>query len=296
MQIEPIGAVACLTALTKMVSNPNGSWQATNNEQRTLLDAIPKFKEILTGLTEEEMRAFASNDYQELNKLLEEAGYPEAKLNPFNPSDFGAVAILDISFEWRHPGLTEDAGRRKIEINGKPAFRLCSNYQPEHGVLFAALNEEAKHPVVAVPTKKEGDHVLLYRTDEKREGFELYEFAESLIEPSFSHKLIIGEQEFVGVDIPMVDYNTTNDLSWLVGMTHGPDRIAQAKQQVRFKMNHNGGRGGSGTAMSATRGSIPHFYQIDGPFVFAYYRKNVGPILAVYVEENSFKDPGNLDL
>lgn len=282
---ELMGITASVDAFETFLKYPDATtWQFQTTAQSEFLRVFPVYQKALTLYSPQELHVFVAQSHVPLNAELKKAGY-SIELEPFDQPSIGAVSIIDLNFEWLNVGITEDDDKPLV-INGKPSFRLSagSHQYGKHDVQFSETS--TGETVVGMSTKVDGDYIVLCPHKEKIAGVALYEFARRLInlDYQFEHDV------FEGVEIPMVDYRVQMNIEWLKGMRYGDAHVAQAKQEVTFKMNHNGGCAGSGTAMVVSKGPSPKFFTINGPFVFVYCRNNT-PLFACYVTEQFFKDP-----
>lgn len=280
--VDPIGLAAAMFQI-EHAPGVSGPWTANGPEQQAFLDRYLDHQHVSEGLVSgSELLAFASNRYQAINKAAVDAGYPSIQLNPFPETDMGAIAVVNLKFLWQVPGILNDG--KPFNVNGNPAFRLTND---THGVQFANLHTDFQDDwVIKIPTSTPGDTVFIYPY--KRQpvtGLEFYGFMNTL------HQHIYDvSRTWEGVQLPMVSFRKDYDLSWAIGMRCGGHQLSQAKQAAMFDMDHNGGKGGSGTALAVTR-SVPKFFEVNGPFGFVLHRQGVGSIMVCAITEEYFKEP-----
>jgi serine protease inhibitor len=99
----------------------------------------------------------------------------------------------------------------------------------------------------------------------------------------------------------MIDMNTEDDLSWLIGMRTvdeqgNPWRISQAKQQTKLRLNEKGARAQSAAAIGCgTLSMPPPPFIVDRPFVFWVMRAGIDlPLFVSYITPEHWKEPADL--
>jgi hypothetical protein len=230
-----------------------------------------------------ELRGLASRSIAELNRLLEQAGYP-IRLAQGQGNDFGAVAFQDVSVQWQQLGTARPIHLGGIEYHG---FVLKGD--------AVKIGRSDRHPKpIAVITTANGDTVSMTRVNQVLNTWQLLDLYTTLSES----KLGKDDSSYEGVHVPKVCLDQEVDLSWLEGLalqgSEDGGRVSQAKQFTRLRMNEFGARAASGFAVAVMR-SMPSYLTMDGPFVLIMERPGVKtPTFLGVIDTDSFKDPGQL--
>ena len=105
-----------------------------------------------------------------------------------------------------------------------------------------------------------------------------------------------------GLVFPMVDASTTDDLSWLVGMSTSNAQgtvleVTQARQSSTLRMNETGFRARAATSIEYTLGRTrrrrPHV--IDRPFLLWIERPGLSqPLFVAWLDQACWKRPADL--
>lgn len=259
-------------------------------EQERYLPWLSKLNEQVHLFSAEELKAVASANVEEINAFLKEGGF-DITLDPFqNPNDFGTASIMSVLVKWKAPGE-----ERWLSYNGEDvkAARL------DDGVCFYR-QDGYEHPIARISTET-GDKVYMTIADGSLEGLDLLEKVNSLTDADDS------TYEFDGVTFPMVLLDQEVDIEFFKGMyfvgtgaagDSGMLRIAQAKQQTKFKMNHLGAKAESaaafGMAFECCAMPKPEMV-IDKPFYIWMTRPGMDmPYFAGYIDPADWKDPGEI--
>ena len=263
---------------------PARQWTPTNDEQEAFLPTFLVARGELGRFSERELRAWVSRDAAELNAILEREGFA-IRVPELGRDDLGMVSILDVLVEW-----IEEGDRTDLRCDGVryPAVRLDAF----HGV----TSPVHPHPIAVLNTRS-GDRLCLTVADRAREGFDLLatiEAIRSVREPSST--------TFRDLVFPMVDLDQQVELDWIVGMRTNdldgrPVVIEHGVQQTKLRINLKGAHVESAAAITMVTGMQPDFAEnlvIDRPFFCWIERDGVTePILAAYIDEADWKDPGD---
>lgn len=275
-----------LASAAEYLRQPRLDWRATNQDQKALLDLLPRLMEAFPLVPT--LVGIARPTAQEINDWLAQKGFDLA-LQPW-PADgntFGMASPNDFTVEWPVVGETKGDDGRPITILGEPAFRLSQS----NGLEFWSASV-VKEPIIRMPTEN-GDVMYLVKHAPLACGWEVTQVILRI-------RKVMGKYSsgYSGADIPMVELDLRPDISWILGLKCkvGSDewRISQAIQQLKFAMNQHGARVIEGTVMSVSR-SPERFYQLDGPFLIWIERPGVEfPLLTAQVTVDDFRDPGDL--
>jgi hypothetical protein len=274
--------VGALVAAERFVGSGR-EWVATNPDQAAFVRVFLATRADLELLSAQELRSWASRDAAELNAILEREGFA-IRIPALGPHEFGVLSILDVLVEFVREGE-----RASVTCDGTtyPAVRLQAT-----GIVMAA-GVDHDEPVVLLATTS-GDRICLTVADRRRAGFDLLARIEELRSGLGAIDAPSGSVVF-----PMVDLSQEVELAWLVGMhTDGDDpyAVSYGAQQTKFRMDTRGARVES-AAVAAVRvmAAIPRDLVIDRPFFCWIERGGVrAPILAAYVDQEHWADPGGL--
>ena len=237
-------------------------------------------KDALSKFAPDELGSWVSDDYMYLNRILKDEGFG-IQLDPFAPGDFGVVSILDVLVEWLHEGSKTIVHNNHIDY---PAVEHKKGAQ-------IYLVDAYPYPVACIKTKTE-DTVWVAIADEPCKSFALLDHINK-IRKSDMHISTIHDK----VIAPMVDYDESCQLDWLLGLRLQNWYICQALQQTKFKMNEHGAHVKSAVAI-ACRCSLPVTkpYVINKPFFVWIERPGLDdPIFVGYMAPEYWSDPGQLE-
>lgn len=269
--------------------------RAVNDQQAVFLERYMQDKEVLKAFSPDELRTWVSKDADELNGILKQEGFG-IQLNPFRPTEFGVVSILDVMMKWLHEGQRSSIIRTQGASEGGARYEA---FELKDGFYVGQLEGYA-HPIITIKTKNEDgalgkDSVHLTVADEALGGDKLWE---KILKLRMLERKEI--EEYTHVVIPMIDYDQSFKLDWLLGLNVGGWFISQALQQTKFKMNDKGARVKSAVAIAMMRSAMPmpsNKLIIDKPFYLWIEREGVPyPIFTGYLDEQFWKEPKNLDL
>lgn len=258
---------------------PETAWMAVPGSRYQEFWAARLFQILpsLSGFSADELKAWASRNAEEINRLIAAEGFG-IRLDPWNdPEAFGVASVFRWAIQWLVVGQTELYGEPFL-IKGKPAFRL--NRRP-NGIEFRKFGDD-----LLVNVSTQTGHVAHFvKYGRPVAGIEILE---TIAEVEGNAKpMQYGSPD--GVDIPKSQIDVQPDLSWLLGMRLGGYFVAQAKQQVRLAINEFGAAGEEVSAMAMRKG-LPEYYKIDGPYLF-WVSKGDLTIAAAHVGEESWQEP-----
>lgn len=264
--------------------NWNTQWHTINETQQLFVKNYLSHYKDVTKFKPDELKAWASKDYQELNAILTKEHFA-IQLDPFPTDSFGVVAILDVMMEWRSPGTSKN-------ITVKNSQTSYSGAHIERGfTVFTAKNHA--HPIACLETKS-GDKVWFTIADKPRSNFDLLNYLDAI------KNNVQQDDNYQSVIFPKIDLDQQPDITWLLKMSYAGYFIAQAKQQTKLKMNEFGAHVKSAAAIAMMRSMPPSNKKtlvIDQPFFCWIEKPDVNiPIFAGYLDTDVWKDPGTLDM
>lgn len=280
--VHPI--LGCLMEAMKFIKS--NSWRPiTDVQERFLETCLAKGMKDLESFDDGELKCKAGDKIEEINVWLAENGFPDLQLQPTeDPNAFAVASILHVFLQW-----LEEGTKTTITYDGQdyPAAKL--DYK---AIKFFSI-EGRTEPIAYVPTKREGEYVLMTIDDGIKDALPKMMDIDEKIKTGRVYTL---EQK--GLIFPTVEYDEKVDISFLNGMeSPDPDPstppwyIVEAIQQTRFKMNHIGAEVESAAAATLTlRGMVrtPEPMIIDKPFLMGIFRKELGLpyFLGHFTEEN----------
>lgn len=262
------------------------NWKSGNKTQAHFLE---DFLKMCRKDNVKEIELEVSDRAEGINEFLQKKGF-SIRLQPFPANTLGFASVLDLVVEWLHLG-------EKVLIDAKNGGRYDGVRIKKDDVSFYESTVNGYKHIVACIMTKSGDMVFITLPKEPLEGLDLIEIADDIF-----RNMDIFPGRYDGLRFPMVDLDITNDIGWLKGMstTNGmdiPAEIIQAVQQIKIKMNEKGARFQSATAMGITLKcvSVPQDLIIREPFLLWIGRHELEkPLMAAFVTEESWKNPGNL--
>jgi len=272
-------------------------WKAINDMQVKFLESYFCHRDNLGNYKPEELRSWISNSAAELNQILAKEGF-DIQLEEFPSGQFGVVSILDVLVEWIAKG---DQINFQYGGQSHAGVFMTDFVDTEDGrklVFESFLSSEHPHPIACVHTKS-GDKVFMTIAGKEVEGLDLADAIDAV------RKGQLLPQNYKQLEFPMVDYREKIDISWLIGMfTIDQNRssiwdIAQAMQETKFRMNHEGARVKSAVAMAVRKfvASIPRVLKIDQPFWLWIERDGLAiPVMYGYFSVEDWKNPGSLEM
>ncbi|MFW9846139.1 MAG: hypothetical protein ACFFD6_05300 [Candidatus Thorarchaeota archaeon] len=266
-------------------------WNAINDTQQEFLDSfyavcrgeIPNIKEL---------KSIAHTDADFINTWLKTHDF-NIQLSPFEENGFGTAGILDIMGLWLIQG--QSAIVKTDDDEQYPGVRLG-----EDGVSLFKVDKR-KELVAALKTRND-DMVYMMMADTVPTGLALGQTVQDIME-----KMTPTSPKFQGVVFPMIDLNMEGPLDWLLQMQLMIPQgrfpfyfIQQALQQIKLKMNPEGFRVKSATAIAMVLGAAPpkrRPYIIDRPFLMWITRPGLSkPLLVSYLNKDVWKDPSGLEM
>jgi hypothetical protein len=262
------------------------NWKSINKTQVHFLE---DFLEICRKDNLKEIVLEVSDRADVINEFLKNKGF-SIMLQPFPANTLGFASVLDLIVEWLSLG-------EKVIIDAKNGGRYDGvRIKKDIVDFFESTVHGYRHIVAGIQTKS-GDVVFITVPEEPVEGLDLVELADDIFR---NMDMLPGIYE--GIRFPMVDVDITNDIGWLKGLsttneTGIPVEITQAIQKVKIKMNEKGARFQSATAIAVTFKCVkmPQDLIIKEPFLVWVGRHELEkPLMAAFVTEESWKNPGNL--
>lgn len=284
----PYTTVAALKAADKMLG-PNRAWRGNPTQD----DWVKRFYEPivpqLAGMPE--IAANATAVPQEHVDFMARHGW-EAQVKTCKPGEFLTGAVLDLLVRWK----TEGTELELEAADGKtyPGAWLDDDvsFHEIAGCAAACIATKTADRVWLLLPRK-FDAIAVAPDD----PMALASFAQGFLSEKRS------PARYKGLHFPMVDLSDKQVLAFMQGIgTTGQDgkrwEVLEALQQLTLKMNHKGARVRAADEMRLGVTSVmvpPPPLIIDRPFFTFFERPGTPmPIAAVYVTQESWKDPGAL--
>lgn len=273
---------------------PDAVWTGSAKKWLKRLHTVdPNYREILG----ERMKTFGSPSHEECNAFLKQEGF-DIELEEFRGSNpLGGVCTMHVGVEWEFEGektriylYQEDSDEPKVY----EAARL------ESGISYLKSSKH-EHPIVEISTKGP-EKVYMTIADKALNGLSLFDRVVAISGSMSKDKRAYWE----GVCFPMIDLDVQPDLSPLLGLTlprtvkgkpAQPYVLEQAIAQVKFKANHLGAQTDAAAAGGIGIASGPQYVELRKPFFVWKTIPDLNyPVLAAYVAEDSWKDPGEFEI
>jgi hypothetical protein len=284
---------SAFVAAEKAFLGGDRAWEPTNDMQtRFIREILEVCRPDLVRIPEFETIAALSEI--PINEFLAKHGF-NIRLDKFPelvPPEraWGAASVLDITLKWLVKGSKSSINTVRKNF---PAAKLSKD--------AVTIRDATGHqyPVAEVRTSSD-DVVFMTICDRDLNNFDLVAEAERI------SVNMTGHAPYEGLLFPMVDLNHQVDISWLGGMftidNEGYfNKIIQALQQTKLKMNHEGARIKDAVAIGGFRCTSVQIPRppliINRPFLFWVRRPGLAkPLFVARLTEEVWKDPGSLDM
>lgn len=296
---------ACLYSIAGAISKgqqefcEGNNWLPVNKEQgHFLADYYPQLVGVIDVIPEIESRA--SKRIEDITRFLQEKGF-SIELEPLSdPTSVAIASVLDMLCLWQRKG------ERTYITRDNQRYDAVSL---EEGLKFYR-SEDYPYTICGI-TCQNSDKVFICIADRQQEGFDLLGMVQSLSAYKRQDAKVPGESSgsrmnyyYSWVEFPMVTLDQRVDISWLNGIlcptnSGPPIVIGQAIQQNKLRINEEGARVQSATAMEMVLTASPDPAKkpliIDQPFFFWVERGGLPiPLFAAYITEEDWKDPKDI--
>jgi hypothetical protein len=280
-----IGALMGMINFIYQDVQPVRAWDLITMQHVTQVqkDFLYRYNPLLSDLElfkPNELRTWASPDIDYLNSMLAQEGFSIRLNGPSSPDYFGVVSIMNIAVEWQHAGTVTSI----FDADGTvyDAFAL------DKGFSAYKLNEY-EYPVLCISTQTD-DTVWITFADTAVHDMALLTRINQLRDAQRTQ--LHGYDKAI---IPMIKYDETADLDWLMGLACNNYAIVEAKQQTKFKMNELGARAQSAAALGV-KCCISHDLIIDKPFFVWIERPGMHePLFVGYMDQQYWQNPGAIN-
>jgi len=293
--LHPIIKALCAASTFLGIQNPAPhEWRPFNELQHQLIQQHEHSWNELSHFSDKELKGFASKDFKQLNEMLRKEGFSiQLDESLAKDDNFGAVSILDILLSWKYKGQ-ETIVKSAHTDQHYPAVLMENDENYNGFCVFSSHNHD--NPILRLKTKT-GDVAWITIADKKLENMALLERIQEIGKGGLTKQHGYTQARF-----PMVNLDREEEISWLENMEHPTSGyfIAQALQQTKFKMNHEGAHVKSAVAIGFERLAMPAPSKkivIDQPFYLWIERPGVSdPYFAAYICEENWQNPENLEL
>ncbi len=277
-QTSTIALFPFLIGLRTFAEKGIKTFLGNTNEQIYTLGLMPATLSI--PYPSEEIKAFISENPEELNTILKEHGF-DIQLDTTRPFDLGVVTIMDLIGEWL------EQAKPKTVTYGDTEYDAALI---KKGASIVSTTEDKE--LLMIRTKK-GLFVFIEKDKQARSGFELAEYIFKQ-----SETVLLNE---IPCDacIPCVNLDDQPDMTWLQGIYSNesgtPFIINQVLQQNRLEINLGGIHAQSATAIGIARGiSLDEkpVFTVNTPFniwlAYTNADKKYFPLFAAHVEPDTW--------
>lgn len=221
--------IAALIAPEGEFLERNTQWNAVNEQQKYFLENVFIKKNELSKFSNKELRSWASQDHNELNRIAKENGF-DIQLQKFDKDGFGSLSILDIIVKWFEAGTKTTLTYNSTQYK---AAKLSNG--------FDVIKTNAhSHPIVSVKTQS-NDRVYMTIADESLHGLDLLKKIQSIKNKFLIKKMRVATKYYDNLIFPVVDINQQVSIDWLLKMKEQSGfYVSQALQQTKFKMDEVG--------------------------------------------------------
>lgn|GEM_PF-2669836 len=305
--LSPLTLCEAMRKTTQSVKTEQDDIAPANEQQRSFLDKqyLPYVKEkLFSFFSTEELQSYASRNYKELNKILKSKGF-SLQFPQFPRTQIGVLAIQDVLVKWLLEGTKEpllvgdatyDAVMLKADVvrEGEQAGQQNVHFfaQDPQATVIVKLLTQSKDCVYFV-TQRNGD-LFAAQPNEAAIAEAIMKYSKHVTAGTYAQS-----DRFNSLHFPMISYDVNPDVSWLERMRIGTTYVAQAMQQVIFKMNEKGARAKAAAGLIVATSFLEENPKerliIDRPFLVWIERPGVPlPIFAGYMTQSYWKNPGVL--
>ena len=301
-------------------------WQPQNPAQREVFAWLGTYQSHLGQITG--LEAKASRFYEDLNAFLADKGF-SLRLEPLDPTiELGVVSVLDKLVRWLNgPGTLSDiatsrgampgfelpaTGVHVYGVEGYPGSYLLELLTQSDETLWLFVHQDTsveglglmqlaldvmgrsrQTPMGRVPQSWGGAYPT-FGGARIELGTSWLKRALGLLRRSRQSTLRSAPAggaypTFAGAKVPMIDFDLTPDLKWLLGagLTTKPGghyAITQALQQFKLRMDETGARVKVATALapSGAMHYYPTVFLVDRPFYGWWTQRGVDLPMAVF--------------
>ena len=339
MATRALDAMTILSALEALDHELQATrWKPQNPTQRELFAWLSTYKEQLARITG--LEAKASRFYEELNAFLANRGF-RLSIAPFDSTrELGVVSVLDKLVRWRNgPGTLSDIATRRgtmpgfelpddgvniYEVEGYPGSYLLELLTQSDDRLWLFMHEDTGVEgldlvKLSLDVMQRPRKIPMSRAswEEEAPTSAREPLIKSLVKRPLDALRRSRETElradpgegayptWAGAKVPMIDFDLTPDLAWLLGagmITERGDRyeIVQAAQQFKMRMDETGARVKVATivivkVLSLTLG--PKMFVVDRPFYGWWTQHGIDmPLAAFFADWDCWRKPaGSLE-
>ncbi len=296
---------AAALAAGDRILGPDRVWKPTTPMQERWLkevyapcrESLPNIREIVSNATWSGAEHVA---------FLQKYGW-KAQIKEPAPDSFLTAGIMKLGVEW-----LEEGTREQITLPDGAIVNAAAEVSAGVKIYRSPVHDQ---PVASVRTKS-GYAVWMTRIDTDADDLDLAALANRVFAPSHpgcgdpasddpSIPAFPAQFEEIkgygAVRFPMVDLMQKRSLDYMLNLFTFTDPgqrawVAQAVQQLGFKMNHKGAEARAADEMEVTTESIhvgPRPVIIDGPFLLSITRPGLRqPLFVTHVTQDDWKDPG----
>jgi hypothetical protein len=326
ISLSPLSICKALDTALEFLNMLPDQMLPINEAQRTFLSSdYAAYRQHIKKdmFTSHELQAYVAHDAETLNKILRDNGF-SIQLEDFSgPDSIGVVAIQNILVKW-----IEKAERKSIRSGNKeyPGFHLDEQFHLDtHKMSVSFSGNDQNNPTLVISeiATQSGDKVYcavkVKIGDEKTTVTPFFQGKDMPHDDEIMQAIDALKKEFKdsekypslhrynALELPMINYHEKPSIEWLLRLKFPPNReIAQALQEVIFKMNETGAQSKAAVAieicetMSMYPSPPPPPKEpliVNQPFLLWIERPGMPlPIFAAYLEQKYWADPGSLEI
>jgi hypothetical protein len=316
ISLSPIAICKAFDKAIEFLNISSDQIMPVNNQQKAFLNAdYATYRKYLKPdlFAPDELKAYVARDAQTLNKILRDNGFSIQLQEFVNAQSIGIVAIQDILLKWlkaakritipsgkkQYIGFHLDEHRMDVSFSGndvnKPTIVVAKISTQSHDKVYCAVRMNMNSDKVVLVPFFEGvaagltDHEVMHAVCEIREK----------LKDSSQYSNI---NRYNAIELPMIEYQAKPSVKWLIGLKFSPGyEVAQALQEVIFKMNEFGARAKAAVAIELMKSVAPSpnskvSLVVNQPFLLWIERPGMPlPIFAAYLPQKYWADPGSLE-
>lgn len=269
--------------------DPKALWLGSDPDQKAWLAALHSISPDYRDVLGKRIKAFGSTSREECNDFLKKEGF-SIELGEFQGDNpVGGVSTMHVGVEWEFAGDKTSIYRSKDD----GSYEMIAAAELSGGLTYLKSTKH-ENPIVRIATKGT-DAVYMTIADKPLDGLALLNRVVEISGSSSENENAYWD----GLRFPLIDLDVEPDMSGLCGLTlprtqGRPYTLFQCLAQVKFKANHLGAQTDAAAAGQMGIESGPQFVTMKDPFfVWKTVKGLTLPVLAAYVAEDAWKDPGD---
>ncbi len=280
------GAFASLKGQTGIDLTKAGTWNAKNAEQQYLATQLPGAANDLSTLPSaiKISGAASVDDPTPVNEFLKKNGM-DIQLQKGDKDSLYMAGTASVEDTWRAKAKNMETDDGQV----RPSIYKDGKVHEVNNQSVAEIHSSPDMRVYAIPLPKDKQNMS---------GVDVQKYAQNIVGKIAAQEKAGLDGEVKKVEFPMVDLNSKQDLTGLIGMQtkDGKISIDQAKMQTELQMDEHGFKAKQGVAAQMTLRSMsmdPPAFQIKDRFIVAVATPSGQLALATQVDYADMKRPSS---